>query len=134
VEPATDDTTGQLKGGYILSSGLLLRLPAIRTVPDYALELMPGAGTAYCFDDWQDLVLEDLYFFPVRSMKSANGVELLGLILTPKSDGFRRVGLLSIRRDEMDDFDLNDGFEWEHEQCIGWLTDQNCGELSIKIV
>lgn len=38
-------------------------------------------GTAYCLDDEQNMVLETVCFFPVRSMESANREELLGLIL-----------------------------------------------------
>lgn len=103
-------------------------------VAEHERHLMPGCGTAYCLDDEQDMVLETVYFFPVRSMESANGVELVGLILTCMFGEFRRVGLISIRRDEIDDFGWKDVFIWSDKHCTGWSSELGCEELVIKIV
>jgi hypothetical protein len=82
--------------------------------PEHTFNLMPGVGMACCIDDEDDLSFTDLYSFPVRSMKSANGEELLCLILTPISNGpgvFRRVGLLALKRDKLEVFEWANG-EW----------------------
>jgi hypothetical protein len=131
VELVTEDSTSQVRSGFILVSGILMRMLEFGEFPEYTFDLMPGAGTACCVDDVDDLTLANLYSFPVRSMKSVNGEELLCLILTPSSNSsgvFRRVGLLALKRDELE------GFEWANGEWNRGVSGLGCIAQTIKIV
>ena len=100
-------------------------------IPEYSFDLMPGAGTACCVDDESDESLVEIYSLPVRRMKSVNGEELLCLLLTPASDcasAFRRVGLLALKRDELE------GFQWADGELDGGIVGPDCTAQKIKIV
>ncbi|KAH6683930.1 HET domain protein [Halenospora varia] len=116
VESVTGDSTGELSSGYILVSGILKRMSELDMFPEHTLDLFPGAATACCIDDMEDFSLKELYCFPIRSMKGHSQEELLCLILTlisGSSDTFRRVGLLALAKDEIDEID---GLEWDIEE------------------
>jgi hypothetical protein len=99
------------------------------TFPEHTLDLSPGAGTACCIDDMEDFSLNELYCFPIRSMRE----ELLCLILTPisgSSDTFRRVGLLALAKDEIDEID---GLEWDIKEWNKGVSSLNCKLQIIRI-
>ncbi|KIY00509.1 uncharacterized protein Z520_04194 [Fonsecaea multimorphosa CBS 102226] len=103
--------------GTIIISGALEKMPELAVLPEYMFSMFPGAGSSCCMDDDEDLQTnDDLYALPMRAMKSVNGESLLCLILTPtskNSEVFRRAGLLSLAKDELDDFEWADG-EWHN--------------------
>lgn len=132
IVPTAGNLTGQLQGGSITISGVLIELQTLCAIDDDMLNMVPGIGTACCIDDWRDLVYEELLsYLPIRSMRSSNGLELLGLLLRPvpgSCEEYQRVGLLSIKNNEVS------GFEWMDNHCIGWTPELQKNECSIKII
>lgn len=132
IVPTAGNLAGQLKSGSITISGVLLELQTLCAIDDDMLAMVPGIGTACCIDDWQDLVYEELLsYVPVRSMRSGNGLELLGLLLRPVPgccEEYLRVGLLSIKKNEIR------GFKWMDSHCIGWMPELQKKECFMKII
>jgi hypothetical protein len=98
--------------------------------PKHTLDLFPGSGTAYYIDNIEGFSLNELYCFPIRSMRE----ELLCLILTPisgSSDAFRRVGLLALTKDEIDEIDR---LEWDIKEWNKGVGSLNCKLEIIRII
>lgn len=84
----------------------------------HTLDLFPGAGTAYCIDNMEDFSLNELYCFPIRSIPRS-------------SDTFRRVRLLALAKDEIDEID---GLEWDIKEWNTGVSSLNCKLQIIRII
>lgn len=109
VEPATRDTSGPVKGGFIIVSGTLWRMPLFSELREDVFNMKPGTVTACCVDDDYDLqYLLDVFALQIRHMKGINGQSLFCLTLRSAGGSigmYRRVGLLALERDDSDEFD-----------------------------
>jgi hypothetical protein len=114
----------------MLISGILRRMSNFDMFPKHTLDLFPGAGKAYCIDNMEDCSLNELYCFPIKSMRK----ELLCLILTPisgSSNTSRRVGLLALAQDETDEIY---GLEWDITEWNKGVSSLNCKTQTIRII
>ncbi|KAE8389648.1 hypothetical protein BDV23DRAFT_184249 [Aspergillus alliaceus] len=121
VNPTTNNSTGQVSNAFILASGNLKQMPEFYELPEHMFDMIPGALSACCVDDENDLSLVDVFALPVRIMRGINGEVLFCLMLTPMpstTSNFRRVGLLTLNQNEAEVSQLD---------VEGWVDNSNCG-------